>query len=108
MLDDIDRALETATTTLAEHDPLLLGLRLVREKAMGTFGRFGVTLIDSLHKPFDPDTHCAVEVDTSGASPPNTVVREIRKGYVLKSRTIRPAMVVVSSAVNAHKPTATD
>lgn len=108
VLDDIDRALGAAEATLPPRDPLLLGIQLVRDKAVAALRQFGLEAIDSLSKPFDPDRHCAVEVDTSGESPPNTVVRETRKGYVLKSRTIRPAMVVVSAAVNANKPTATD
>jgi len=45
VLDDIDRALETAAAMLAEQDPLILGLRLVRSKAMATFGQFGLTHI---------------------------------------------------------------
>ena len=105
VLDDIDRALETAAAMLAEQDPLMLGLRLVRSKAMATFGQFGLTAIDSVGKPFDPDRHCAIEVRTTCGHPPNTVIGERLKGYSLKGRVIRPAMVVVSAGPSAPGPT---
>ena len=85
---------------LYSEDPFLVGLRLVQEKLMAVLGRFGLTAIESLDKPFDPNCHCAVATDNSGHRPPNVVVRELRRGYALKGRIVRPTLVVVSVASN--------
>lgn len=100
VLDDMDHALETGMAMLYSEDPFLVGLRLVQEKLMAVLGRFGLTAIESLDKPFDPNCHCAVATDNSGHRPPNVVVRELRRGYALKGRIVRPTLVVVSVASN--------
>jgi molecular chaperone GrpE len=108
VLDDIDRALETGTANHPQDDPLLAGLRLVREKAMTTLGQFGLTTFECEGKPFDPDHHSAVTQQSSTEHPANTVLKELRKGYCLEGRTIRPAMVMVSLRPEAGKGGAKD
>ena len=98
VLDDIDRALEAGAPTHGADDPLLAGLRLVRDKALATLAQFGLAPIESQGKPFDPDHHSAVSRQPSAECPPGTVLKELARGYALKGRTIRPAMVVVSAA----------
>jgi len=97
MLDDMERALEAAGVNHAEDDPLLTGMQLVHDKAMETLGKFGLTVIEAVDKPFDPDNHSAMMQEPSDVHPPQTVLRELQKGYQLKGRTIRPAAVVVST-----------
>ena len=104
VLDDMDSALETGAATLPEEHPFLIGLRLVQDKTMAILGRFGLTVIDSLDRPFNPDYHCAVASDSSGEHAPNIVVKELRRGYALQGRTIRPATVVVSVASGRPSP----
>jgi molecular chaperone GrpE len=96
VLDDIDRALESGAAAHAEDDPLLVGLRLVKDKALAALGAFGLTAVESAGKPFDPEHHSAVSQFATAEHAPNMVVKELCKGYALKGRTIRPAMVVVS------------
>ncbi|HUS48399.1 MAG TPA: nucleotide exchange factor GrpE [Phycisphaerae bacterium] len=96
VLDDMDRALETAAASAPPDDPLLTGMRLVREKAMQTLAQFGLAPIEAVGRPFDPDHHAAVAQENTDSHPPDTVVRELQKGYTLKERTIRPSMVIVS------------
>ena len=65
---------------------------------MATLERFGLQPIDAENQPFDPDQHSAMMQEPSTEKPPQTVLRELVKGYRLKGRTIRPSTVVVSQA----------
>ena len=101
VMDDMDRALAEAE---AKNDPLVAGMKLVRDKMFQTMQGFGVTALEAQGKPFDPDHHSAVMQEATDAVPPMTIVRELQKGYALKGRTIRPAMVVVSKEVEKPSP----
>jgi molecular chaperone GrpE len=60
--------------------------------------KFGCVSFDSLGKPFDPNYHEAVMQQESDEVPDMTVVQEFQKGYTLKDRLVRPAMVVVAKS----------
>jgi len=96
VLDDMERALEAAVANHPPDDPLLVGMRLVYDKAMDVLSRFGLTAIDAEGRPFDPELHSALIQEESQEYPPRTVLRQLQRGYRLKGRTIRPASVVVS------------
>lgn len=98
ILDDMDRAIEAGQAAGGgdEEDPLLTGMKLVKEKAMDILSGFGVSQIEAQDKPFDPEHHSAVLQEPTYQVPDKTVIKELQKGYMLKERTIRPAMVVVS------------
>lgn len=95
VLDDMDRALDAAAA-IPQDDPLLAGIRLVRDKAMDILSSFGLAGIQAEGRPFDPEHHSAVLQQDSQDLPHNTVIKELQKGYSLKGRTIRPATVIVS------------
>lgn len=95
VLDDMDRALDAAAA-IPQDDPLLAGIRLVRDKAMDILSSFGLAGIQAEGRPFDPEHHSAVLQQDSHDLPHNTVIKELQKGYSLKGRTIRPATVIVS------------
>jgi molecular chaperone GrpE len=57
----------------------------------------GVEEINSLGKKFDPNLHEAVSQEASKDKPEGTVLKVMRRGFKLKDRLLRPAMVVVSS-----------
>ena len=96
VLDDMERALEAAGANHDPEDPLLKGMQLVHDKALETLGKFGLERIDAEGQPFDPDQHSAMMQQPSADHPPQTVLRELQKGYRLKGRTIRPSSVIVS------------
>ena len=98
VLDDMERAMDAALANHSKDDPLLMGMQLVHDKAIGTLERFGLTVIDAVGKPFDPQKHSAMMQEPSDEHPPQTVIKQALKGYQLKGRTIRPASVVVSKA----------
>jgi molecular chaperone GrpE len=60
-------------------------------------GREGLSEIESVGKPFDPNYHEVVSTVPSEEHPENTVIREYMKGYLLNSRVLRTAKVEVSS-----------
>ena len=96
-LDDLDLAIASADQG---HDAkgLLEGVVMVRKNLASALQSEGLRDIEAVGKPFDPDLHEAVErVDgTTGSA--DMVIGEIRKGYILKNRVLRPSMVKVESA----------
>ena len=96
LLDDMDRAIETAAQTHGDDDALFMGVKLVRKKAMEILSRFGLEPIRAEGQPFNPGLHEALMQQPSAEALPQTILKELRAGYSLKGRTLRPAGVVVS------------
>jgi molecular chaperone GrpE len=96
-LDSFDRALETAAAdTSSASENTLRGFELIAKQLHDTLGRFGLKPIEAMGQTFDPNFHQAVSTEASDEAEENTVVREMRKGYTLNGRLLRPAMVSVS------------
>jgi len=94
MLDSFDRALQTHAG-----EESFRGIELINRQFYDALAKLGVRPIPAVGEPFDPHLHQAVEmVDTSDA-PDHTVLEELQRGYKLKDRLLRPAMVRV-----AHNP----
>lgn len=75
---------------------LTSGVEMTLKQIIDLLGRFGVKEIKALGEPFDPSKHHAVSQLESDEYESNTVIEELRKGYYLNDRVIRPSMVVVS------------
>lgn len=75
---------------------LLDGLSMVYRQLKDALVSQGVEEIETVGKPFDPNLHQAVMQVEDDEMESNTVVEELQKGYVLKDRVIRPAMVKVN------------
>ena len=65
---------------------------------MKLLGDYHVEPIEALGQPFDPHLHEALMQEASETLPPNSVLREIERGYKLHDRVLRPARVVISKA----------
>ncbi len=98
VLDDMERALNAARENHGEDNPLYTGMQMVHDKAMETLGRFGLAVIKAEGDAFDPERHSAMMQQESAEVAPNTVLKEVLRGYTLKGRTIRPCGVIVSRA----------
>lgn len=98
MLDDMERALEAGRANHAVDDPFLKGMQLVHDKALDTLGKFGLEVIQAKGEPFNPEFHQALMMQPTDEQPPQTVLSEAARGYILRGRTIRPAGVVVAVA----------
>ena len=88
VLDSFELAIRNAAA-----DP---GFGLIYKQFQDTLGRFGLKPIDAKGQKFDPNFHQAVSTQPSNEVEENTVIEEMRKGYVLNGRLLRPAMVSVS------------
>jgi molecular chaperone GrpE len=101
-LDNFDMALAAANQ--AEHkslESLKTGINLVYQQLRGALAEAGLEEIDALNQPFNPNLHEAVSQQESAEVPEGQVLQQLRKGYKLRDRLIRPASVVV-----ARKPAA--
>ena len=95
VIDNIERALEHSGAE-SDQGGLFEGLNMTLKGFLDTMTRFGCTQIEAVGKPFDPNFHEAVSQEESADHEPNTVLNELQKGYMLKERLLRPAMVLVS------------
>jgi molecular chaperone GrpE len=92
-LDNLDRALEAA----AQDDPLLQGVRLVREELAAALGRVGIESFSPVGEVFDPTLHEAVAHQPCDDASSGTVAEVYQQGYRLGEQIIRPARVVVAA-----------
>jgi molecular chaperone GrpE len=97
VLDNLDRA-TAAAKQAGESGPLVQGVTLVQQQLLDMLRRHGVTRIDALGQPFDPNRHQAVMQQPSGEQPPGTVLQVLEDGFMIHDRVLRPAGVVVSTA----------
>jgi molecular chaperone GrpE len=79
-----------------DSENLLQGVELTYRSLVQILGRFGVVEIEAEGKPFDPQVHEAVRRVATSEHAPGTVVEVYQKGYLLKDRLLRPAMVAVA------------
>jgi molecular chaperone GrpE len=93
VIDNLHRALAHARQG-HEDDPLLTGIELVLRGFDDVLERHGVKVVPARGTPFDPNRHEAISHVESEA-PPNTVIDEHQRGYVLHDRLLRPALVTV-------------
>ena len=97
ILDDLERA-QLMVPHLEENDPFISGLQMVVDNLKGALTDAGVTPIICEGKTFDPLRHEAVVREESTEHAPNTVIAELRRGYLLKGELLRPAMVKITIA----------
>lgn len=72
------------------------GMRMILQQFRSVLAAFGVEEIDATGSMFDPNIHDAVAQEASAEVPEGHVLRQIRKGYKLHGRVLRPAAVVVA------------
>jgi molecular chaperone GrpE len=95
LADDFDLALEHLPPE-ARDNPWLEGIVAIDRKLRALLEREGVTPIAVLGQPFDPSEHEALSHVTGSGAPDGEIVLEIRRGYRLRDRVLRPALVAVS------------
>ena len=96
--DDFDRAIEARPTAVAE-DPWFEGIAAIDRKLRLLLESEGVTAIDaSTGTPFDPREHEAIVNVPGTGRPEGEIVEAVRRGYRLRDRVLRPALVAVAAA----------
>lgn len=95
-LDDLERALSALSVEQAG-EAWAQGIALTAQRMRDLLGRFGVTVIDSVGVPFDPNVHEALlEVPAPDGIAHGAVAQEVQKGYRRGERALRAARVVVA------------
>ncbi len=97
VVDNLERAVQHGDKD-ANCTNLLEGVRMILKSFGDVLGKFGCVSFESVGKAFDPNYHEAVMQQESSDQPEKTILQELQRGYTLRDRLIRPAMVIVSKA----------
>jgi len=92
ILDSLDRALQTQP----EGEEFRKGVELIDRQFHDALSKLGVEPIEAKGQAFDPNLHQAIQMVESAQVEENHVVDELQRGYKIKDRLLRPAMVTVS------------
>jgi molecular chaperone GrpE len=104
VVDDLDRAVAHVPPELLG-SPWVEGINAIDRKLRSLLDSEGVTPIDVVGSPFDPRLHEAVMHEETVDLPDEHVTRELQRGYRVRDRVLRPALVAV--AKNDTTPTTT-
>ncbi|MBF0621534.1 MAG: nucleotide exchange factor GrpE [Magnetococcales bacterium] len=100
--DNMERALaampdqEEKDTDSGALEALRDGVVMVQNELNSVFTKHGVTRVEAMDQPFDPNLHQAMMQIENDEVDPDTVVQEMQAGYMLNERLLRPAMVGIS------------
>ena len=95
VLDDFDLAVGAAKQAQS-YEQLIGGVEAILRKFNETLAKQGVSPIPAVGEKFDTDLHEAVMLDEDTDAPDETVTAELRRGYTLNKRVIRPSLVKVA------------
>src|ERR1700722_823753 len=102
VMDSFDMALSALQTTKDEKSSSLqAGIMMVQSQLKNILAESGMEEIDATGKPFDPTQHEAVSEQETADVPEGQVVQQLRKGYKLRERLLRPASVIVAKKPGA-------
>jgi molecular chaperone GrpE len=99
--DNFDMALAASQTENATVQALQMGIKMIHSQFKSVLADAGLEEIDAVNQPFDPNLHEAVSEQFTNEVPEGHVAQQIRKGYLLREKLLRPASVAV-----ARKPSA--
>lgn len=95
VIDNFERALQSAAAQDAAS--VLAGVQMIYRQFAGVMDKVGLTVIEAVGKPFDPQQHEAVMRVEDPEQPDGTITEELQKGYSVRGKVIRPSMVKVVS-----------
>lgn len=95
-IDNLERALEADAGPTALRE----GVELIRRDLMAQLEAHEVSILDPQGQPFDPERHQALSHEHVPGFAEGTVVEVFRKGYALRDRLLRPALVKVAKAAD--------
>jgi molecular chaperone GrpE len=84
-------------------DEVAVGLDMLHKQLMDVLKTEGLEEISTVGKLLDPERHEVVNYVERDDVPENTIVEEVRKGYLLNGRALRPAMVIVTKPKTSPK-----
>ncbi len=92
VIDSFDRALQVKS----EPTDFRSGIELIYKQLQDALAKLGVRVVPAKGEPFDPHYHEAIEMVETSDAPDHHVIEELQRGYKLKDRLLRPAMVKVA------------
>lgn len=92
VIDSFERALQVKS----EGKDFRSGVELIYKQLQDALGKLGVQAIPAKGQPFDPRYHEAIEMLETSDVPDHEVIEELQRGYKIKERLLRPAMVKVA------------
>jgi molecular chaperone GrpE len=104
VLDNFEFGLQAARGA-SSADSILDGMKMVQKQFQDFLSSAGIEVIDATGQKFDPQLHEAISQEENDKIPEGVVLRQLRKGYKLRDRLIRPANVVVSKGVPVEAST---
>ena len=97
IVDNFERAINMDDENLEDEvSKFLSGFKMIYCNLISTLEKYGVKAIDGANKPFAPAYHQAIMTEKRDGVEPEMVLEVLQKGYLLKDKVIRPAMVKVS------------
>ena len=93
VIDNLERALAAKED---KEDPFYKGVQMIYDQLMTSLKNEGVSEIECLDKEFDPKFQQSIMVEKKEGTKPNTVIEVLQKGYMLKDRVLRAALVKIS------------
>jgi molecular chaperone GrpE len=97
VIDNLERAIAHAQGG-GNGKPLVEGVEMVLRGLLDVFAKHGVVQVPAVGEVFDPGKHEAMAQVESSEYEPNTVIDEHHRGYLLRDRLLRPALVTVAKA----------
>jgi len=102
ILDNFEMALAAAKSAQGSSlDSLQAGITMIQQQLKGVLSESGLEELDATGKAFDPAVHEAISQQESESTPEGQILQQIRKGYKLRERLLRPSAVII-----AKKPAA--
>jgi molecular chaperone GrpE len=92
VMDSLERALQVK----ADPGDLRNGVELIYKQLQDALAKLGVRAIPAKGEQFDPHVHEAIEMVETSDAPDHEVIEELQRGYKIKDRLLRPAMVKVA------------
>ena len=102
VVDNLERAIALASGG-GNGKPLVEGVEMVLRGLADVLAKHGAMPILAQGQPFDPTKHEAMTQVETDDHEPNSVVEELHKGYMLRDRLLRPALVSVAKAVKTRE-----
>lgn len=96
ILDNFEMAMAAANAPNTSVQSLQAGVGMIHQQLKSAMAEAGLEEIDANGKPFDPNFHEALSQQETADAPEGQVVQQVRKGYKLRERLLRPASVIVA------------